>query len=359
MTTSAYAPAGAQVDLDLDATAVDQLSWEFAERQWSDGLPIVPPTPERVGAMLEGVSDPQRVIAVLDARLGEATLEVIAVNAVMAGCRPEHFPVVVAAVNAVSQADFNLGSVQATTHPVSPLVIVNGPVRHSIGMNGGVGCLGGGNLANATIGRALRLTMLNVGGGIAGTGDRATQGHPGKFSYCMAENEEANPWDPLHVELGFDLEQSTVTVVPGEAPHNINNHVGTTAAHVLTTCADSLCTLGTNNPFSIKKTEMWLILGPEHAATIAGDGWTKSDLRQFVYERARLSVRRLKAAGGMWGMHSWPAWFDGVDDEDMVPVMASPDRLGVVVAGGEGKHSIAVPSNGGSRSATVPVEFDL
>lgn len=347
------------VDLDLETNEVDAVSWEFARRQWSDGLPIVPPTPERVAAMLDGVSDPGRVIAVLPNRLGEASLEVIAVNAVMAGCRPEHFPVVVAAVDAVAQPDFNLGSVQATTHPVSPLVIVNGPVREQLGMNAGTGCLGSGNLANATIGRALRLTMMNVGGGIPGSADRATQGHPGKFSYCTAENEEENPWDPLHVELGYESHESTVTVIPAEAPHNINNHVGTTAAHVLTTCADSLCTLGTNNPFSIKKTQMWVLLGPEHAATIAGDGWTKADVRQFLYERARLPVRRLKAAGGMWGMHSWPTWFEGVDDEDLVPVVASPDRLGIVVAGGEGKHSVCVPSNGGSRSATVPVRFDL
>lgn len=357
--TSTHAFRSEQVDLQVDERAVDEVSWEFARRQWSDGLPIVPPTPERVEAMLDGVADSQRVVGVLDGRLGEATLEVIAVNAVMAGCRPEHFPVVVAAVDAVCQPDFNLGSVQATTHPVAPLVIVNGPVRNQIDMNHEAGCLGSGNLANATIGRALRLTMLNVGGGVAGQADRATHGHPGKFSYCMAEHEEANPWSPLHVDLGYAADESTVTVVPGEAPHNINNHVGTTAAHVLTTCADSLCTLGTNNPFSIKKTEIWLILGPEHASTVAGDGWTKDDVRQFVYDRARLSVRRLKAAGGMWGMHSWPAWFQGVDDEDLVPVMASPDRLGIVVAGGEGKHSVCVPSNGGSRSVTVPITFDL
>lgn len=347
------------IDLAFSDAAVDEISWEFARRNWSDGLPIVPPTPDRVAAMLDGVSDPHRIVGIMDGRLGEATLEVIAVNAVMAGCRPEHLPVVVAAVDAVCRSDFNLGSVQATTHPVSPLIVVNGPVREAIGMNWGAGCLGAGNLANATIGRALRLTMLNVGGGVAGRDDRATHGHPGKFSYCLAENEEANPWSPLHVELGYAPTDSTVTVIPGEAPHNINNHVGTTAGHILTTAADALCTLGTNNPFSIKKTGIWLILGPEHAATIAGDGWTKEDVRNFVYDRARLPVRRLKAAGGMWGMHSWPAWFDGVDDEDKVPVMASPDRLGIIVAGGEGKHSVGVPSNGGSRSVTVPVVFDL
>lgn len=347
------------LDLVMLESEVDVISWEYARRNWSDGLPVVPATPERVAAMLEGVTDAQRVVGLMNNRLGLATLEMVAVNAVMAGCRPEYFPVVVAAVDAVCREDFNLSSVQSTTHPVSPLVVVNGPVSESLGMNSGAGCMGSGNVANATIGRALRLTMLNVGGGIPGSDDRATHGHPGKYSYCIAENEAANPWAPLHVERGFRRTDSTVTVIPGEAPHNINNHVGTTAAHILTTVADALCSLGTNNPFSIEKTEMWLVLGPEHAATIAGDGWEKADIRSFVYDRARLPVRRLKAAGGLWGMHSWPAWFEGVDDEDRVPVMASPERLGIVVAGGAGKHSVGIPSNGGSRSVTVPVIFDL
>lgn len=356
--TATYRP-GDVVDLEIEAESVDQISWEYARRNWSDGLPVVPPTPNRVAEMLAGVSDPARVIGTMANRLGEATLEVIAANSVMAGCKPEFFPIVVAAVRAVCQEDFNLGSVQSTTHPVAPLVIVSGPIAKSVGMNSGSGCMGAGNLANATIGRALRLTMLNVGGGIAGTDDRATHGHPGKYSYCIAESESENPWAALHVEKGYSDDTSTVTVVPGEAPHNINNHVGTSGLHILSTIAKSICTLGTNNPFSIKKTEMWLILGPEHAATIAADGWSKDDIRIYLYEQARFPLSELKSIGGLWGMHSWPNWFEGFCDADRVPVIASPDRLGIVVAGGEGKHSVGIPSNGGSRSVTVPIDLML
>ena len=148
--------------------------------------------------------DRREVVAVLPPRQGEATVERIAINAVMAGCRPEYFPVVIAAVEALAQPPFNLDSVQATTHPVAPLMIVNGPIAKEIGLNGGYNAFGQGFRPNLTIGRALRLVLMNVGGGLPGTGDRATQGSPAKIAYCVAENEDANPWEPLHVELGFD-----------------------------------------------------------------------------------------------------------------------------------------------------------
>ncbi|HEX5404581.1 MAG TPA: hypothetical protein VFX16_20015 [Pseudonocardiaceae bacterium] len=340
--------------LTLDVDDVDEVSWEYARRGWSDGLPIVPPTPERVARMLAGVTDPERLIAVLPPRNGRATIEMIAVNAVMAGCRPEYLRVVVAALTALGQPAFNLRSIQATTHPASPLLIVNGPIRQELGVHGGSGCFGAGFLANATIGRAVRLVLRNVGGGIPGSGDRATHGHPGKYSYCIAENEEENPWQPLHVDRGFDAGANTVTVIGCEAPHNINNHVGDTAEHILGTCADGMIDLGTNNPFATKTTQMTLVLCPEHAATVAGDGWSKDDVRKYLYERARRTLRELKT-GGLWNMHSWPNWYDVEHDDARLPVVSDPSNFVIVVAGGEGKHSTVLPTTGSTRSVTVEI----
>lgn len=344
--------------VSLDVEDVDEISWEYARRGWSDGLPVVPPTRDRVARMLADVSDPDRLIGVLPPRNGRATVEMVAINAVMAGCRPEFLPVVVAALTAVCQPAFNLRSIQATTHPASPLLIVNGPIRTELGIHGGSGCFGAGFLANATIGRAVRLVLRNVGGGIPGSGDRATHGHPGKYSYCIAENQEENPWQPLHTDRGFDAEANTVTVIGCEAPHNINNHVGDTAEHILGTAADGMVDLGTNNPFATKTTEMTLVLCPEHAATVAGDGWSKDDVRKYLYEKARRPLRELKT-GGLWNMHTWPKWYDLADDDARLPVVSDPGNFVIVVAGGEGKHSTVLPTTGSTRSVTVAIPDSL
>jgi len=208
----------------------------FCERNWCDGLPIVPPTEERVRAML-GRFDRERVLGVMPPLWREASVEKLAVNAVMAGCEPAHFPIIVAATEALLDPAFNLYGVQATTHPVAPLVIVNGPYGRSIGLHSGSGCFGPGFRANATIGRAIRLILLNIGGAWPGRYDMATQGSPAKFSYCIAENETASPWGPMQ-------EGDVVTVYGGEPPHNVNDHVSTTAAGVLANIADTAVSLG-------------------------------------------------------------------------------------------------------------------
>src|SRR5204863_594663 len=204
---------------------------EFSAREWCDGLPIVAPTPERVAAMLGG-RDGSKSLGAMPPLWRQATLEKLAINAVMAGCEPACFPIVATAVEAMLDPAFNLYGVQATTHPVAPLLVVNGPYGRSIGVHGGQGCFGPGFRANATIGRAIRLILLNVGGAWPGRYDMATQGSPAKFSYCIAENEAASPWAPL--EKG-----DTVTVYGGEAPDNVNEHVATTAAGNLTTLCDT------------------------------------------------------------------------------------------------------------------------
>ena len=321
----------------------------FVAREWCDGLPIVPPTADRVRAML-GEAEPERALGAMPPLWRTATLEAIAVNAVMAGCRPEYFPVIVAAVDAMLDPDFNLYGVQATTHPVAPLVIVNGAYGRRIGLHAGSGCFGPGFRANATIGRALRLILMNVGGAWPGRHDMATQGSPAKFSYCIAENEEASPWGPLK-------DGDAVTVYGGEGPHNVNDHASTTASGILSTVSHTAATLGSNVGWYFSQSQLLVVLGPEHARTIAGDGLTRADVQRFVYEHARLPLATLKL-GGMWGMHDWPAWMMALrDDEVRPPQVPSPDDVLVVVAGGPGKHSSVVPNTCFSRAVSRPIEL--
>jgi hypothetical protein len=321
----------------------------FCERRWCDGLPIVPPTEDRVLAMLDG-RPPDRSLGAMPPLWRQATLEKLAVNAVMAGCDPAHFPIVVAAVEAMLDPVFNLYGVQATTHPVAPLVVVHGEYGRSVGVHAGSGCFGPGFRANATIGRAIRLILLNVGGAWPGRHDMATQGSPAKFSFCIGENAEASPWGPWHAA-------DTVTVFGGEPPHNVNDHVSTTASGILTTVANTAVSLGSNVGWYMSQSQLMVVLGPEHAATVAGDGLSRRDVQQFIYEHARLPLRILRLSG-MWGMHDWPAWMRATRDDDaLMPQVLSPDEVFVIVAGGPGKHSAVVPNCTFSSAASRPIRF--
>ena len=330
-----------RIELPDDYDAVQN---HYQEQGWSDGLPITPPTPERVEAMLSAVSlDPQHVVAQLPPNWGDATVERLAVNAVMAGCLPQYLPVIVAGVAAMSDPAFNLYAIQATTHPCAPLFIVNGPIREKLGMNSSSGAYGPGWRANATIGRAVRLSLLNIGGGYPGVGDMSTQGAPSKYTYCVAENEKANPWEPLHVERGFSPGQSTVTVVGGEPPHNINDHTGSTAEEILTIIAGAMAVTGANNAYTGGET--LLALGPEHAATMAADGFTKADIRDWLHRRARIPLERYTEATMLERF--------GLIPDGPVPMVATPEDLAIIVLGGPGKHSSWVPTFGGAtRSVT-------
>jgi hypothetical protein len=341
-------------ELEVDEDAVYD---EFVRRGWCDGLPFVSPTPERVGAMVAaGTMDPARSFGLMPPLWRECTVEKIAVNAVMAGCLPEYFPVVLAAVQAMLDPAFNLYGVQATTHPVAPLLILNGPAAATIGMHAGSGCFGPGFRPNATIGRAIRLVLMNVGGGWPGRHDMATQGSPAKFSFAIAEAEAASPWAPLHVSRGFAAEQSVVTMFGGEAPHNVNDHVGTTAAGILNNVADTAATLGSNVGWYFSQSQLLVVLGPEHAATIASDGFTREDVQRFVFEHARMPLGRLKL-GGMYGIHDWPLWMQKVsDDTTMLPLVPAVEDVYVMVAGGPGKHSAVVPNCTFSRAVSRVVE---
>jgi len=321
---------------------------EFSSRNWGDGLPIIAPTEERVQRMLGG-RDGAKSLGMMPPLWRQVTLEKLAVNAVMAGCEPRAFPIIVAAVEAMLDRAFNLYGVQATTHPVAPLLIVNGPYGREIGVHGGSGCFGPGFRANATIGRAIRLVLLNVGGAWPGRYDMATQGSPAKFSYCIAENEAASPWGPM-------ASGDTVTVYGGEPPHNVNDHVSTTAAGILTTVSDTAVSLGSNVGWYFSQSQLLVVLGPEHARTIADEGFTRADVQRFVYEQARLPLGQLKLAG-MWGMHDWPAWMNAVTDPSaLMPQVPSPEDIYVMVAGGSGKHSAVVPNCTFSRAVSRQIQ---
>jgi hypothetical protein len=324
----------------------------YQERGWTDGLPIVPPTAAAVGEFLRWTDrEPREVLGVLPPRQGEATVERIAANAVMAGCRPEYFPIVLAAIEALADPAFNLDSIQATTHPVAALLIVNGPIAREVELNAGYNAFGQGLRANVTIGRAVRLVLMNVGGGLPGTGDRSTQGNPAKIAYCVAENETESPWEPLHVEAGLPADVSTVTVMGCEGPHNIQDHYSNTGLGVLSTIAGAMGQAGSNNLLGLG----WplLSLGPEHAATIARDGFTKRQVKEFLFERARFPLARL---GPEYRQLLVQRRRLADAPDTMVPIVRSADDISVIVVGGAGKHSSWQPTFG---DATRPVRRTL
>jgi thiol-disulfide isomerase/thioredoxin len=253
------------------------------ERGWSDGLPLVPPTEQRVLAMLEGTKRaPGEVVAVVPPDLVPCTVEKVAVNAVMAGCKPEYLPVVLAAVEAACTDEFNMHGLLATTMPTGPVLVVNGPIRRAIGMNSGMNAMGQGNRANSTIGRALQLVVRNVGGGRPGEIDRATHGNPGKLGFCFAEDEEGSPWQPLSVDLGAEAGRSTVTLFPGEGPRNIMDQLSRDPESLARSFAACLRTL--HHPKLLIAFDCLLVVGPEHARVFEQAGWDKAQLVARLHE---------------------------------------------------------------------------
>ncbi len=248
-------------------------------RGWSDGLPLVPPTPERVARMLAGTHrDPADVVAVVPPDLVECTVEKIAINAVTAGCRPEYLPVVIAAVAAACTDEFNIHGVLATTWFAGPLVIVNGPIARRIGMNSGVNALGQGNRANASIGRALQLVVRNVGGGRPGEVDRATLGNPGKYTFCFAEDEAGSPWEPLHVERGLTPDTSAVTLFAAEGARGVVDQLSRNPESLARSFAACLRTVA--HPKNVIIWDAVLVVSPEHGRVFREAGWSKARLRE-------------------------------------------------------------------------------
>jgi hypothetical protein len=269
------------------------------ERGWSDGLPLVPPTEKRVLAMLEGTSRaPEEIVAEVPPDLAPCSVEKVAINAVMAGCKPEYLPVVLAAVEAACTDGFNAHGILATTMPVAPVVIVNGPVRRALGMNSGINVFGQGNRANATIGRALQLVIRNVGGGRPGEVDRATFGNPGKLSFCFAEDEEASPWEPLSVDLGKPRGVSTVTLFAGEGPRCIVDQLSRDPESLARSFAVNLRAL--HHPKLLIAFDCILAIGPEHARVFREAGWSKAQLLARLTELLQIPGSEfVRGAGGI------------------------------------------------------------
>jgi len=268
-------------------------------RGWSDGLPVVPPTPERVLRMLGGTSrEPSELVAVVPPDLVPCTVEKVAVNAVLAGCRPDYLPVVLAAVEAACTDDFNMHGLLATTFFSGPIVIVNGPIAREIGMNSGVNVLGQGNRANSTIGRALQLVVRNVGGGRPDGVDRATLGSPGKLGFCFAEREEDSPWEPLHVELGYRPEQSTVTLFAGQGPAPIVDQLSRTPEELIRTFA--ACLDATPHPNLALGFDAIVVVPPDHARIFRAAGWSKARMHEELNRLlSRPGRERARGRGGM------------------------------------------------------------
>jgi hypothetical protein len=302
---------------------------ELFERGWTDGLPVVPPRPELVDAML-GEVDREEIIGTLARRRRSVTAEQAAINAVMAGCRPEYFPIVIAALGALTDPVHNADTMLASTGGAACCVIVSGPLAARVGMNARHGALGSGNRANATIGRAVRLVAMNVLG--ARGLDATSIGHPGKYTLCFAEDDPPEPWEPLRVTLGYARSDTIVTIMATEGPRQVANHLNDDPEGVLMTFAAAMRSPAT---FSVGKGGQGVVVpGPEHALALRQAGWSQQRAREFLAEASRVLPAELEAAGVVIERGAQHELAPGPDGR--LPTVHSPDDIVLVTAGGEG-----------------------
>jgi hypothetical protein len=322
----------------------------YFDKGWTDGLPIVPPTEASIRAMLDAAGlEPGQEITFIENRQVSVTAEKVAINTVMAGCKPEYMPVVVAAIEAIGDPKYGYHGPAASTGGSAVFMLVNGPIARELDINGGDNLFGPGWRANATIGRAVRLVMRNVIGTIPGKLDRSTLGHAGKYTYCIAENEADSPWPAVHVERGFRPDQSAVTVCAALAPHQVYNQLSNTAAGVLTTMADNMHISSgvTGQPQYV------VVIAGEHMRVIADDGWSKLDIKRYLFEHTQNSVAHLKRTNRVDG-----AVLPG-DEQTMRPLVATPEDFIVVAAGSKaGAFSAFIPGWGG-RNASQSVTKEI
>jgi hypothetical protein len=329
-------------------------TWERAQDELiaagvSDGLPVLPPTRERVERMLvvscHHANDP---VAILPPAYESVTWRDIAINAVMAGCRPEYLHVVAAAVAAMAQPEFNLLGIATTTGSATVCVVVNGPIANELHVNAGVNAFGPGNRANATIGRAVRLVLQNAGGARPGETDMATLGQPGKYTFCFAENEAQSPWSALHLERGFDRDASTVTVVGASGTIEVVDSESATGDELAQTYAQSMLIAGNvGGAGLIGGGEPLIVMPPEHAEVFAGSGYTKDQAKAAIYERARLDVAQLSPRLRERAQAS------GAAADGYLRVAARADDIMIVVTGGVGRKGAVVPTwSGGTRAVS-------
>jgi hypothetical protein len=324
---------------------------------WTDGLPVIPPTEALVAEMLRQVPGaPGDVLGRMEPLQGTVTVEKVAANAVMAGCRSEYFPVVLAAVRAVLEPQFHVGSTACTTGGAAPVVVVNGPIAPRLGISGGTACFGGNIKANATIGRALRLVMRNLGGARPDGMEKSTQAWPGKMGCCFAENEARSPWEPFHVTRGVPAEASAVTVVAVRGIYGMTEGTQTTGEGVIETLVASMRYPGSPIFHQMKnRIPVVVVLSPEHAQEIARAGFSRRGLQERLHADVRLPVRALQGRG-YYRPGAWPPEVDESNPDSPVPMVMSPDDFWIVVAGGDGRHSAWLPAWNVCRGATEAID---
>ena len=334
----------------IDLGDMDPGEWnQYAlDQGWSDGFPVVMPTEDMVARFVDTIRGDNEPIPPISPRRLVPSLQALAANAVMAGCRPEYFPAVLAATRAVLNPDYNLHGSLATTHSCAPMLLFNGPIRNELEINYSSNCFGQGRQANATIGRALQLILLNVGGAKPGVMDRSTQGSPAKYAFCFAENEEESPWEPFHVRRGFEAADSVVTAIPSEAPHNINDHASTSGKGILTTIAGTISQPGANSIYC--NAPIFIVLGPEHAQTLHRDGWSIASMQEDIWQRSRLPLDRVSEENQESYADMERPLIDG-----HYHLTQSPDDILILVAGGPGKHSAYIPPFGFTAACSVRV----
>ena len=325
--------------------------WEEAQEYhhsqgMTDGMPIVPPTEDGVRRMLEYMNlQPSDVVAREETRGKIFSAEKVAINAVMAGCKPEYMPVVVAAVEAMTESSLNLHSITTCTDGAAILAVVSGPIAGELAINSGAGMMGHGCRANATIGRTLGLLKSNVYGSVPQEMDKSTFGFPGKFGFCFAEDDDALPWEPLRVDRGFASESSTVTVFAAESPMNLMVHNTGRPEEILTAVADGLLGLG------YFRAELMLVIAPELLNHLGRTGWSKPQVKAFILRKARRTV-------GEWNTwHRLENLYENEDPDRSLPVVQSADRIMIVGAGGSaGAYVSLIASWGGSLAVTKEIE---
>ena len=350
----AHRPGPAAVEMPDD---IVEFNDEALRRGWGDGFPLIPPTEKRVEAMLAGVAwrKPDEVLGIIPPRTAEATVERIAINAVMAGCLPAAMPVLLAAVQAMCVPAAGLLTAQATTHGGGMMLLVSGPVADLVEMHGGAGVFGPGFRGNATIGRAIRLILQNIGGAYPGTTDRSTQGSAAKYSFAFCENEAESPWDPYRVSLGYAREVSTVTVMMADPPQSIMDGVSTTAGGLMLTFCSSIAGVGKNASY-LPGGEYFVVFCPEHAALLARFDFSRRDVQEYLFARARIPYRIWKDRGAApMFINVQPKYVQHADDDMGVPMSVDPEKIQVIVAGGAGIHSAWFGSVGGITRASTTV----
>lgn len=323
----------------------------YYERGWTDGLPVVPPSDKSLADMLAGAAlRGDETIGEIPERGVVVTAEKLALNAIMAGCRPDYLPVVVAAVRGLCHRDFAYHGPASSTGGSAMVLLVNGPIARRVGINSGNNAFGQGTRANATIGRAVRLVMMNAMSTRPGLLDRATLGNPGKYSFCFAENEADHPWEPLHVERGFRPDESAVTVYASNSLNLVYNQLAAGPEPLLRCFADALCNLGTPNLRGFNQS--LIVLAGEHADVLRASKWSKADVRAFLVAHARRTIADLKRAARR------PGEVEPADETTWKHAFERPEDIIIACAGGAaGSWSACLPGWGNkwTRSVTVGV----